>query len=240
MNRRRILTFGSLVVCAVVAVVLGSRFYAIHQRNNAIRFIESRGGSVARIGMYGVRPDWSVRRIILSRIGVSKEAFDRFLETVGVRKECWGVSCKGSGGADDIARACRAFDIVGSFWARETDLTDSGLATFADLDVRELIVDNTAVTSDGVKKLKDNMSLRMLFLSGTDVSDDGIREIVPLGRDGKLHTLRIAETNVTEESFAFLQSKIPGCTILWWPKETATRTAPENNPRENVTSTIGN
>jgi Leucine-rich repeat (LRR) protein len=84
------------------------------------------------------------------------------------------------------------------------------LATAADggrpsesTDVARLDLSHTKVTDDGLRYLKALPNLNILALSGTEVTDLGLKERV--AQLGNLHTLSLSETKVTNKGLEYLE-----------------------------------
>ena len=61
------------------------------------------------------------------KIGVSKDGFDRWLETIGIRDEHWAIYHVSGGRADDLLKAVSASDQV-SLYLSESDVHDQAMA----------------------------------------------------------------------------------------------------------------
>jgi len=87
--------------------------------------------------------------------------------------------------------------------ASRTDIDDHGLQNLANSHhLKSLTLDDTKVTSEGLRHLKQLRNLEELWLYGTRIDDHGVAHLAKLH---KLHTLQISGTAITDASIPVLR-----------------------------------
>lgn len=92
----------------------------------------------------------------------------------------------------------------------DTPLSDDCLDSVARLDLRELWLDHTQITDEGLKQLAPLKNLEVLNLIGTAVSDDGLESLKQLP---SLKHVMLQDTRVTQAAVAQLELDLPDARI---------------------------
>lgn len=106
----------------------------------------------------------------------------------------------GDKGLSFLSKKCKNLSILD---LGGTDITDRGLAAIAKLNLTELRVGRTSVTSAGMKYLENMKSLRKLNIADTLVDDQGLQSIADLPLEG----LHIEGTKITDAGMKFLPGR---------------------------------
>ncbi len=85
-------------------------------------------------------------------------------------------------GADEVASCVARLPRVDTLYFGNSDLSDSGLARFRGLDLRELLLRGTKVTDAGVRHLRGLTNLKDLDLSSTSVGDAAMAQVANLSK----------------------------------------------------------
>ena len=80
--------------------------------------------------------------------------------------------------------------------------------------LRELWLDGTQITDDGLVHLAGMSRLQWLSLGGTQITDNGLVHFKGMAR---LRYVSLDGTNVTNEGVKKLQQALPNCDIVWSP-----------------------
>jgi serine/threonine protein kinase len=95
-----------------------------------------------------------------------------------------------------------------------TQITDTGLRSISSIRLRILDLSKTKISNDGLKILCDDYgvggNVAVLNLSGTGITDAGVQS---LGRMKRLRELRVDGTRMTDQGIEKVQTLLPHCKI---------------------------
>lgn len=109
----------------------------------------------------------------------------------------------------ELRRLCEGVKIR-NLYLDKTAITDDGLANLTGLSIIQLSLTDTQITNAGIEHVKKVRNLSALVLQGTNVSDEGVREIATIG---SLTGIGLADTPITDTALEHLK-QLPNLTSL--------------------------
>jgi hypothetical protein len=86
---------------------------------------------------------------------------------------------------------------------RGSGVSDAGVSHLAGAKLQNLLLDDTRITSEGLRFLGNSSELRSLSLNGTQISDDGLAYLAGLTHLGNLH---LHGTPITDDGLQRLEA----------------------------------
>lgn len=149
---------------------------------------------------------------------IDTDISDDGLRYIGELPELWSLWLKGTRVTDAGCEELTGLYRLGLLGLDATKVTGRGLALIPDNKGLSIYLDETPASDEGVVALAANLSnLKDISLVGTDVGDAAARALSKLEH---LNSVRLSETNVTDEGFlafanhpALEEIQVEGCAV---------------------------
>jgi hypothetical protein len=115
---------------------------------------------------------------------------------------------------DDGVRMLTALDRIERLTLWGNKITDAGFAnvtSFKNLTRLEL----SGINDSGMAELKDLLHLKQMLVTGPNITDACIEDLVRLARASRLEHLDLTLANITQPAVTALSHRIPECEIKW-------------------------
>jgi len=124
----------------------------------------------------------------------------------------WRVLFNGNASESSVYAASRLPTLI-TLHCTDSHFTDAHLGLFAThTEIRELWLSGTAVTDDGLRHLATLPHLQSLDIAHNSITDEGLNALVLCS---SLEEIRLAATSVTEVGVSRFRAQHPQCKVYW-------------------------